>query len=279
MASDDLQGFTVAVTADRRRDEQTLLLERLGLHVLMFPLLRTEPVNPDALRAVTKTVADAPPDYFVANTGYGMRTWLQLSAEWGMQEALVEALSSASTIVVRGAKALGEIRKVGLDAVYKAPNETLEEVVDRLGEEDLTEASVIVQLHGEPAGPVLAKLEQAAATVGYLPVYKMGDGGTDAAGALIDAVVEGRVDVVTFTAAPQVQVLATVAKEQGRLDAVLDAFNFGGVVAACIGPVCAQGARLAGISAPLVAEHSRLGSLASTLGGYLAERDRKCGPY
>jgi uroporphyrinogen-III synthase len=277
MAGSDLQGFTVAVTADRRRDEQAVLLERLGLQVLIFPLLRTEPVDLATLKALTKAVADAPPDYFVANTGYGMRTWLQLSAEWGMQEALVEALSSASMILVRGAKALGEIRKVGLDAVYKAPGETLEEVVDRLGEEDLAEASVVVQLHGEPAGPVLAKLEQAAATVGYLPVYRMGEGGTEAAGALIDAVVERRVDVVTFTAAPQVQVLASVAEEQGRLDAVLDAFNVGGVVAACIGPVCAQGARLIGISSPLVAEHSRLGSLASTLASYLAGRGQNAG--
>ncbi len=272
MAGTDLQGFTVAVTADRRRDEQTVMLERLGAEVLMFPLLRTEPADLGALQALTEAIAGAPPDYFVANTGYGIRTWLQLAAEWGVQEALVEALSAASTIVVRGAKALGEIRKVGLDAVYKAPGETLEEVVDRLGEDDLTEASVVVQLHGEPAGPVLAKLEQAAAKVNYLQVYRMGGGGSDAAGALIDALVEGRVDVVTFTAAPQVQVLASVAEAQGRLGAVLDAFNVGGVVAACIGPVCAQGARLAGITQPLVPEHSRLGSLASALGNYLAEQ-------
>ncbi len=279
MAPTDLAGVTVAVTADRRRDEQTVLLERLGAQVLMFPLLRTEPADLGALRALTETVANDPPDYFVANTGYGMRTWLQLSAEWGLQEAVVEALSAASTIVVRGAKALGEIRKVGLDAVYKAPGETLEEVVDRLGEEDLTAASVVVQLHGEPAGPVLAKLERAAARVGYLPVYRMGGGGTDAAGALIEALVEGRVDAVTFTAAPQVQVLASVAQAQGRLDAVLDAFNIGGVVAACIGPVCAQGARLAGIKQPLVPEHSRLGSLASALGSYLAGHSRKGGYF
>ena len=269
----------MAVTADRRRDEQAVLLERLGAHVLLFPLLHTEPADLVDLRALTEEIAEAPPDYFVANTGYGMRTWLQLATQWGLQDALVGSLSSASTIVVRGAKALGELRKVGLDALYKAPGETLEEVVDRLGEEDLTDASIVVQLHGEPAGPVLAKLEQAAATVTYLPVYKMGEGGTDAAGALIDAVLEGRVDAVTFTAAPQVQMLAGVAEAQGRLDAVLDAFNVGGVLAACIGPVCAQGARLAGISLPLVPEHSRLGSLASALGSYLAERGRKSGPF
>jgi len=238
----------------------------------MFPLLRTEPVDLGALHALTETLAEAPPDYFVANTGYGMRTWLQLAADWGLQEALVEALRSTSTIVVRGAKALGELRKVGLDAVYKAPGETLEEVVARLSEEDLSEASVVVQLHGEPAGPALAALEQEASTVSYLPVYRMDGGSAEAATALIEAIVEGSTDVVTFTAAPQVQVLAGAARSQGALDAVVDAFNVGGVVAACIGPVCAEGARLVGISQPLVPAHSRLGSLASALGNHLAER-------
>ena len=58
MAPTDLVGFTVAVTADRRRDEQTVLLERLGAQVLMFPLLRTEPADLGALRALTETVAN-----------------------------------------------------------------------------------------------------------------------------------------------------------------------------------------------------------------------------
>jgi uroporphyrinogen-III synthase len=274
VAGNDLLGFTVAVTADRRRDEQTVLLERLGAEVLIFPLLRTEPADVDALRALTESVVAAPPDYFVANTGYGMRTWLQLAGEWGLQGALVGALSSRSTIVVRGAKALGEIRKVGLDAVYRAPGETLEEVVGRLSEEDLAGASIVVQLHGEAAGPVLARLEQAGAKVSYLPVYSMGGGDSNAAGALIDALLERRVDAVTFTAAPQVHVLAGVADAQGRLGAVLDAFNVDGVVAACIGPVCAQGARLAGVTQPLVPEHPRLGSLTSALASYLAGRGR-----
>ena len=71
---DGLQGMTVAVTADRRRDEQAVLLERLGLEVLMFPLLRTEAEDTGWLRALSEQICRQPPDYFLANTGYGMRT-------------------------------------------------------------------------------------------------------------------------------------------------------------------------------------------------------------
>ncbi len=197
------RGATVAVTADRRRDEQAVLLERLGLEVLMFPLLRTEAEDTGPLRALSEQLCRQPPDYFVANTGYGMRTWLQLSAQWGLQEALVQALSTGTTIAARGAKALGEMRKVGLDAWYKAPGETLDEVVARLCQEDLHDASVMVQLHGEPPGAWLGRLEGSGARVTYLPVYRMADGGAQAADDLISALLGHAVDAVTFTAAPQ----------------------------------------------------------------------------
>jgi uroporphyrinogen-III synthase len=249
---DGLQGMTVAVTADRRRDEQAVLLERLGLEVLMFPLLRTEAEDTGWLRALSEQICRQPPDYFLANTGYGMRTWLQLAAQWGLQELLVQALSQGSTIAARGAKALGEVRKVGLDAWYKAPGETLDEVVARLCQENLQGASVVVQLHGEAPGAVLDKLEEAGARVAYLPVYRMTGNGTQAAADLISTVIGHRAQAVT---AP-----------------LLDAFNSGIVVAACIGPVCAEGARAAGIETPLVPEHPRLGSLTNALAGYLAQR-------
>ena len=272
VAGPDLKGFTVAITADRRRDEQAVLMERLGLEVLMFPLLQTQPEDLASLRAQTERVVREPPDYLLANTGYGMRTWLALTAQWGLQEDLVSSLRANAAIAARGAKALGEIRKVGLDAWYKAPGETLEEVVARLTAEDLVGRSVVVQLHGEPAGSSLVDLERAGARVSYLPVYRMGGAGEEAVAALVETLLDGAVDAVTFTAAPQVQALTGAARAGGVLGPVIDGFNVGGVVAACIGPVCAGAAQNEGISAPLVPQHSRLGALATALGSALAER-------
>ena len=105
MAGPDLKGFTVAITADRRRDEQAVLMERLGVEVLMFPLLQTQSEDRGELRTLTEKVAKEPPDYLLANTGYGMRTWLGLAAEWGMQEQLVLALRSKT--IYRGPRREG----------------------------------------------------------------------------------------------------------------------------------------------------------------------------
>jgi uroporphyrinogen-III synthase len=249
-----------------------VLMERLGLEVLMFPLLRTEPENPGPLQALTEMMVEEPPAYLLANTGYGMRTWLRLAADWGLQEALVGSLRSRTAIAARGAKALGEMRKVGLDAWYKAPTETLEEVVARLSAEDLDGASVVVQLHGEAPGAVVQALERTGARVKYLPVYKMGGAGEAAANELIDTILEGAADLLTFTAAPQVHLLMAAARARDAYEPVVRAFNGEGVVAACIGPVCASAARHEGILGPLIPEHSRLGSLASAIGHHLAAR-------
>jgi uroporphyrinogen-III synthase len=95
--------------------------------------------------------------------------------------------------------------------------------------------------------------------------------GAQAASDLISTVVRHGADAVTFTAAPQIGALAGAAGAQGLTAPLLEAFNNGDVVVACIGPVCADAARAAGIKRPLVPEHPRLGSLANALGGYLAK--------
>jgi uroporphyrinogen-III synthase len=260
-------GGAVAVTADRRREDQAVMLERLGLEVRMYPLLRTEAGDVAALEAVTRRLAGRPPDYLVANTGYGMRTWLELAASWGLRDALVSSLKSGTAIAARGAKALGEVRRAGLDAWYKAPSETLQEVLDRLMAEELAGRSVAVQHHG--GGDEVARcsqaLEAAGASVIAVPVYRTGANSAEVAQALARAVVAGEVAAVTFTAAPQVEALAAGAASLGVSAQMADRFNSGAVVAACIGEVCAGAARRAGIQAPLVPDHPRLGALATAV--------------
>ena len=287
VTTSDLAGFTVAVTADRRREEQAILLERSGLEPAMFPLLRTEMDDPASARVLTERACRRPPQYLLANTGYGMRTWFGLCKEWGLLDELVAALGAGTSIAARGAKVLGELRKVGLDAFYKAPGETLGEVVDRLLEEDLTGKDVVVQLHGEKAGAALARLTGAGARVARISVYRTGIAGTwpmatgqgspaigGPAVALTFAIAAGGVDAVSFTAAPAVHALFAGAEGMDDGTATLRAaFNEKGVVAACIGAVCASAARELGVANPLVPEHPRLGSLASALARHLAARN------
>lgn len=82
---------------------------------------------------------------------------------------------------------------------------------------------------------------------------------------LAQAAVDGKLQAVTFTAAPAVTNLFTIAATHGIDDALRDAFNDRGVVAACVGPVCGRGATDAGITDPLVPAVGRLGLLVRAL--------------
>src|SRR5688572_33222668 len=73
-----LTGFTIAVTAERRRDEQAVLLERRGARVVSVPVITHVPLLDDeALHEATRECIDTAPDLVVVNTGIGFRGWLE----------------------------------------------------------------------------------------------------------------------------------------------------------------------------------------------------------
>src|SRR3954467_2008701 len=94
MALGPLSGFTIAVTADRRREEQVELLRRRGATVIEGPTVRTVPLVDDAdlRRAITDVVAD-PPEVTVLTTGVGTRGLVGAAESLGTDGPLLDALS------------------------------------------------------------------------------------------------------------------------------------------------------------------------------------------
>ncbi len=267
-----LSGFTVGVTADRRADDQAVLLGRLGVEVVRGPMLRTElgPAD-DELRAETERIVADPPDILVANTGFGIRAWWARAATWGLDAALTDALGR-TRLVARGPKAAGALRSLGLPVWWRSPTEQLDSVAAHLVEVGVDGLDVALQLHGDDDRRVGDRLRAAGASVRELPVYRWVRPADDrAAVALIRRCCAGTVDAVTFTAGPAVRHLVDLAEALGVADELLAALN-GRMVVACVGPVCAGVAREVGIVGPVVPEHWRLGALVTLVGATLAAR-------
>ena len=127
-----LQGMTIGVTAERRATEQAELFQKRGARVLLGPALRVFSYEQDeVLKASTADVVDRPPDFLLASTGFGMRTWLAAAESWGMREALVGALGQAR-VANRGAKAASANTAAGLTEWWRAPHERLDELIGRV---------------------------------------------------------------------------------------------------------------------------------------------------
>jgi uroporphyrinogen-III synthase len=266
----ELAGFTVAVTAERRRDEMTALLERRGARVVTGSAINIVPLADDeALHAATAACIGLAPDLVIATTGFGFRGWLEAAEGWGLGDALRSALRAAS-LVARGPKPCGAIRAAGLTEEWAARTESCDEVLSRLLAQGVAGRRIAVQEHGEPQVEFAAALRAAGAIVVDVPVYRWRLPADIApVRRVVDQLVNGQVDAVTFTSALAVRAFLLIAGDAER--DVLERFRDGGVLAACVGPVTAGPLTDQGV--PVVTpQRFRLGALIKTVTDELPKR-------
>lgn len=259
-AVEPLAGFTVGVTAERRREELTSLLQRRGATVVEGTCLRILPVLDDiSLRSATEECLAGPVDYLVATTGIGIRGWLSAANAWGLLDALTARLS-ASVILSRGSKVTGQLRAAGLVDAWSPASESTAEMLDHLRTLDLAGRTVVVQLHGQEPRGLVSALNALGARVVQVAVYRC-EPPTDLEpmARLLAMTMDGRLDALTFTSAPAVIHLLEAAASAGQEDRLLTALRER-VVAFCVGPVTAG--PLAELGVPAVCpERARLGGL------------------
>ena len=132
MSIEPLAGYTVGITAARRREEFAAALERRGAKVISAPAIRIVPLSDDTeLRAATLRCLDGPLDIVVATTGIGFRGWVEAADTWGLAEELIKVIGQA-TVLARGPKARGAIRAAGLRETWSPESESSSEVLEYL---------------------------------------------------------------------------------------------------------------------------------------------------
>jgi len=267
--ADQLAGFAVVLTSDRRAEEFAAAFTRRGATVLHAPILQIIPLDEDTeLIARTRELIADPPDDVIVTTAIGFRGWIEAVDAAGLAPDLLAVLAR-TRLLARGPKARGAIRAAGLTEEWAATSETTAEVVDRLVERGVADHRVAVQLHGLPDDELLARLTAAGATLARLPVYRWGPSPDPAAvQRSIDAVCARTVDAVVFTSAPGSQAFLDAARAAGRFDDLVEALG-ADVVPAAVGPVTAGPLRSVGLD-PLVPDRFRLGALVRAVADHLA---------
>jgi uroporphyrinogen-III synthase len=268
-----LAGFTVAVTADRRCDEQVELLHRRGAEVMIGPAIKTVPfVDDDRLRDTIDDLIGHPPDVTILLTGVGTRGLVEVAEGMGRADDLLDALA-LSEVMARGPKAAGAATTAGLDVSWLATTERTSEVYERIRPR-CDGLRVAVQRDGADRGYLAEQLDAAGADVVDIPVYRwsLPD---DTAGArrIVDAACSGGIDAVTVTSSPAVDHLIGLADEAGLRRALVDALT-SRVLPVCVGPVCAETAESHGITPAVTPKRARLGAMVQALAAELGARAR-----
>ena len=267
---DQLEGFRIGITSDRRSEDLIAAFERRGADVLHAPTIRMTGVADDsALEAETRAVIRARPDVLLATTSYGIRRWFEAADAAGVGDELTGVLGDAR-ILVRGPKARGAIRAASLDDHGMSERETTTSLVDLVLRGDVAGTTIAVQLHGFTDPVQLTRLEAAGARVLTVAPYRW-TVHEDSARVLrlVEAVCTGGIDAVTFTSAPAVEALFTTADAAGRLEDLQEALRTM-VVAAAVGPVTAAPLVEAGIL-PITPDRFRMGALIRLVCAHLEE--------
>jgi uroporphyrinogen-III synthase len=257
---DQLRGFRIGVTSDRRSGDLIAALERRGAQVLHAPALKIAPNDHDStLVAETRDLIRVRPEVVLVTTGYGMRRWLEVADAAGLGAELTAVLEQ-SRIFARGPKAVGAVRAAGLVDAELSETDTTASLVDSMVEAGLTGRRVALQLHGYTDDVQLDRLREVSASVSTVTPYRwVRPAAHDRLPRLIEAACSHQLDAITFTSAPGAAATLGTARDLGLADQFVAAHR-DHVMAAAVGPVTAEPLRAAGIS-PVVPDRYRLGAL------------------
>lgn len=262
-----LAGVRVGVTGARKGTELCAALERRGAVALHGPTIDPDqPAPDDELLPQVRELLDAPPDWFVANTGTGVRLLAAVADRHGLGDRLRSLLGDEGVgVVARGAKAVGGLRALGLRADHVTDDETDAAVAAWLATRLRQGERLAVQYSARTRGDYTHLRDAHDVALQVLRPYRSGVPHDDAAAcALVDATVAGDLDVVVVTSAIAVDNLVAIAERHGRRDPLLAALR-DGVVAAAIGQVTADALRAHDVEPGIVPPRHRTGSLLTAL--------------
>ena len=258
--ADQLTGFRIGVTSDRRSEDLIDAFERRGGTVFHAPTLRiAHAAADDPIIEDTRAIIEQAPDVLLATTGYGIRRWFEVADAAGLGDDLTSALESVK-ILVRGPKARGGVRGAGLNDVGMSAVETTASLVTKTLDEYPPGLTIAVQLHGNADQPELERLRQKHTVLTVAP-YRWNRVGSkdDKVQRLVELVSARQLDAVTFTSAPAVHALLAAAEAMGMLDQLVAALQ-SEVIAASVGPVTSAALQAVDV-APIQPDRYRMGAL------------------
>ncbi|WP_068778867.1 uroporphyrinogen-III synthase [Paenibacillus sp. GM2] len=254
-----LEGVRVALTGPRRAQELGKLVENLGGIPRYRPAQGTVLLDDIDLRNGIVSWIKNPPQWSVFTTGMGLDALFDMAEDMGVAEAWWEILRNTS-IAARGYKTINALKRRNLVPIVRDDDGSIEGLIRGLAKHDLSDSSVIVQLHGDPAPRLMSWLEENGANSSQILPYRHIAPPEGALEQLMLDIVSEQVDAVAFTSGPQVRFLLEHADRQGQLQELMDALH-GSVVALSVGKVTAQGLIEAGIKRVIYPEEERMGSM------------------
>lgn len=261
---------TIAILENRAGEQLADLVRKYGGTPFSAPALAEIPdIDPVLISQMIEDWQINQPDYFIFQTGVGVKALFATTDSLGFSEPFLQILNAA-VVAVRGVKpaAVLKSRNVRIDLPASDPYTTTE-VLASLENHAISGKLVVVQRYGDTNWDLQNALEAKGARVAEITTYRWSlPESIQPMVDMMDALAINSIDMVCFTSASQVHNLFAVAQQLGRNEALQADLNRSMV--ASIGPVCTVALHKFGLNVNVEASPPKLGPFITAINNKFA---------
>ena len=284
-----LQGITVAVTSSRRASELASIVRKFGGIPYIAPTIGIKNINPlnSECNRFIETICKERVHFFIFMTGVGVFNLFQNLQKLDKSDTAIEKLQD-TIIIARSNKPRMELRKFGIKTHFVPNMNTLDGIWNLLKRFDVKNKNIGILWHGDSSGSFKKRLKSLGANVFDFSSYsystklertnaivlkKMGYDyvapNEEKIERLIEDIMKGIVDVITFTSPPAVKEFFEFAKRNNKIKVLKDRLN-SNVLVVSVGPSTSKMLSDFHVLVDVVPATYRMGPMIKELADYIS---------
>ena len=284
-----LCGITVAITSSRRASELASLVRKFGGIPYIAPTIgirNNNPLNSECIKFI-EIIRNERIQFFVFMTGVGVFNLFQNIQKLHQLETVIEKLRN-TVVIARSNKPAMELRKFGIRTNLVPDINTIEGVLSLLGNFDIKNNNVGILWHGDYSHSFREKLESLGSKVFEFSSYtystslgkknatmlkEMGydyvPPSEEKIGRLIEDIMAGTIDTITFTSPPAVKEFFEFAKRNNQINALKERLNHNLLVVS-VGPSTSKMLSTFHVLVDVMPTTYRMGSMVKELADFIS---------
>lgn len=287
-----LRGITVAITSSRRASELASIVQKLGGVPYIAPTIgiTSNVTLTSECDKFIETVNHKKMHFFIFMTGVAVFKLFQNVEKSHQLDNVIEKLRD-TVVIARSNKPATELRKFGISTNFVPVMNTLEGVFDLLRKFDVKNKNIGILWHGDFSVSFRGKLESLGSKVFEFSSYsyslsleeknaimlkEMGYNyvapAEDKIKELLEDIVRGAIDAITFTSPPAVNELFEFAKRNNKIDSLKHRLNHNLLVVS-VGPSTSKMLEKFQIKVDVMPSTYRMGAMVKELADFILSND------